>query len=90
MRYNRLQQGTSAALCNGVMLKAWPLCVDVAEEVGCVTDHVDPDGAFSKEAQTAAAEEQVSGMSTGGSIKVHYSLPRDACKVYITLHYAFI
>ncbi|CAL5229344.1 g12651 [Coccomyxa viridis] len=34
-----------------------------------VAEHVDPDGAFSKEAQTTAAEEQVSGMSTAGSIK---------------------
>ena len=90
MRCNKPQQASPAALCNDVMQKAWPLCFNVAEEFGCVTDHVDPDGAFSKEAQTAAAEEQVSGMSTGGSIKVHYSLPRDACKVYITLRYAFV
>ena len=30
----------------------------------------DPGGAFSKDAQNAAAEKQVAGMGTGGSIKV--------------------
>ena len=35
-----------------------------------LVEEADPDGAFSKDAQNAAAEEQASGMSTGGSIKV--------------------
>lgn len=43
-----------------------------AQELRCVACHAeaDPDGAFSKEAQTAAAESQAAGMGTGGSIKV--------------------
>ena len=81
MHCNSFSTESRMVSCNSIMWKACCSRTAGAEGANCATEDVDPDGAFSKEAQTAAAEKQASGMGTGGSIKVRTSLPRRLCNL---------